>query len=117
MSNDSTWQFLICKNHLEVGKTTCVNNTGLEIAVHHLDSGELFATDNICTHEFAKLSDGWLLGDVLVCPFHGGQFDVRSGKGICRPIEKDLKTYDIKQIENEVFIRIKKIEGKLHNQS
>jgi nitrite reductase/ring-hydroxylating ferredoxin subunit len=108
VSTDSAWQFLICKNHLEVGKTTCVKNSGLEIAVHHLDSGELFATDNICTHEFAKLSEGWLLGDVLVCPFHGGQFNVRSGKGICRPIEKDLKTYEIQLIDNDIFIRIKK---------
>ena len=29
------------------------------------------------------------------------------GKGICRPIEKDLKTYDIQLIDNDVFIRMK----------
>ena len=32
------------------------------------------------------------------------------GKGICRPIEKDLKTYDIQLIDNDVFIRMEKNE-------
>ena len=31
-----------------------------EIALYHLPGGEYRASDNICTHEYALLSDGWL---------------------------------------------------------
>jgi len=65
------------------------------IAIYHLEDGSFHATDNVCTHAFAHLSDGWLEGDVVECPLHGGCFDVRSGKGVCEPISKDLEVFPV----------------------
>jgi nitrite reductase/ring-hydroxylating ferredoxin subunit len=59
------------------------------------DDGGVYAIDNVCTHALAYLSEGWLEGDVIECPLHGGCFNVRTGKGLGDPIEEDLKTYPI----------------------
>ena len=40
---------------------------GKEIALYEVD-GEVFATDNICTHGHARLSDGFLEGREIECP-------------------------------------------------
>ena len=56
---------------LEEGAMKGIELGDLQIAVYNVD-GEFYATDNICTHAFALLSDGFLDGDVVECPLHGG---------------------------------------------
>jgi 3-phenylpropionate/trans-cinnamate dioxygenase ferredoxin subunit len=41
--------------------------------------GSLYATDALCPHLQADLSEGTLQGTVLTCPLHGSQFDIRNG--------------------------------------
>lgn len=41
--------------------------------------GRLYATDALCPHLQADLSEGTLRGTVLTCPLHGSQFDIRNG--------------------------------------
>jgi 3-phenylpropionate/trans-cinnamate dioxygenase ferredoxin subunit len=49
------------------------------IVVYRLEDG-LFSTDNVCTHEFALLSEGWLENGTIECPLHGALFDVKTGR-------------------------------------
>lgn len=56
-----------------------------------------YATDGVCTHQFALLSDGWLDGAVVECPLHGGQFDVTTGKALGGIVVCDLKTYKVRE--------------------
>jgi len=42
--------------------------------------GRLYATDALCPHLQADLSEGTLQGTVLTCPLHGSKFDVRDGQ-------------------------------------
>ncbi|HEX6841197.1 MAG TPA: non-heme iron oxygenase ferredoxin subunit [Stellaceae bacterium] len=62
------------------------------IALYNV-GGRIYATDNVCTHAFAQLSDGWLDGSEIECPLHAGRFDVTTGKGLGPPIPSDIKTY------------------------
>jgi nitrite reductase (NADH) small subunit len=50
-----------------------------EIAVFNID-GTFFATDNTCPHQGGPLSEGWIEGHVVTCPWHAWCFDVRTGK-------------------------------------
>ncbi len=77
-----------------------------EIALYHLPGGEFRATDNVCTHEYAQLSDGWLEDGVIECPLHAGRFDVRTGKGLCAPIEKDLPVFELRVEGDDLLIRL-----------
>lgn len=80
------------------GDVIAVQVAGKEIALYEVD-GEVFATDNICTHGAARMSDGFLEGREIECPLHQGRFDVCTGKALCTPLTQDIKTYPVK-IEN-----------------
>jgi len=71
---------------------------GKEIALYEVE-GEVFATDNICTHGHARMSDGFLEGHEIECPLHQGKFDVCTGKALCAPLTDNIKTYAVR-IEN-----------------
>ena len=42
--------------------------------------GEYFALDGICPHQGGPLGKGKLAGCMVTCPWHGWQFDVRTGQ-------------------------------------
>ncbi|HTQ38265.1 MAG TPA: Rieske 2Fe-2S domain-containing protein [Pirellulales bacterium] len=43
-------------------------------------AGEFFALDGVCPHQGGPLGEGQLSGCIVTCPWHGWQFDVRSGQ-------------------------------------
>src|SRR3546814_8090439 len=51
----------------------------LAIALYRV-KGEYYATDDCCTHQEARLSDGFVIGDVIECPLHQGRFHIPTGK-------------------------------------
>ncbi len=77
-----------------------------EIALYHLPSGEFCATDNVCTHEYAQLSDGWLENGQIECALHAGRFDVRTGRALCAPVEKDLPIFEVKVEGNDLLVKL-----------
>jgi len=42
--------------------------------------GQIFAIDGVCPHQGGPLGEGQLEGPIVTCPWHGWQFDVRSGQ-------------------------------------
>lgn len=77
----------------------------LRIVVYRLEDG-LFATDNVCTHEFALLSEGWLENGLVECPLHGALFDVKTGQVERGPADCALKTYSVKTEGTRVLCSI-----------
>ena len=49
------------------------------VALFHVDD-EFFALDGICPHQGGPLGKGTLAGCILTCPWHGWQFNVRTGQ-------------------------------------
>lgn len=49
------------------------------VALFNVD-GEFYALDGVCPHQGGPLGKGCLTGPILTCPWHGWQFDVRSGQ-------------------------------------
>ena len=82
-----------------------VDIAGRSIALYRVE-GEVFATDNLCTHGNARLCDGFLEGYEIECPLHQGNFDIRNGKAMCAPLTEDVKTYPIKIEGDRVFVAI-----------
>ncbi len=87
----------------------------LKIGVFNID-GEFFALPNICPHQFGPLSEGgvsgtmactlannwnheWIKdGEILTCPWHGIEFDIKSGRALASPKLK-VRHYQI-AVEN-----------------
>ncbi len=87
------------------GDVMAVRVEGKDVALYEVE-GEVFATDNLCSHGAARLSDGFLEGREIECPLHQGRFDVCTGKAMCAPLTEDIKTYPVR-IENlRVMLRL-----------
>ena len=76
---------------------------GKEIALINL-GGELHALDDICTHAYASMADGYIEGDCIECPLHGAQFNIRTGKAETPPATEDLEHYEVKVEGDEIFV-------------
>lgn len=76
-----------------------------EIAVCRVGD-QVFATDNICSHAFARLSDGEMNGYEIVCPLHGGTFDVRTGEPVEPPCSEPIRVFPTKVEQGEIFVNL-----------
>jgi nitrite reductase (NADH) small subunit len=54
------------------------------IALFNVD-GTISAIDGVCPHQGGPLGQGELTGTVVTCPWHGWQFDVRTGQHQLNP--------------------------------
>ena len=80
-----------------------VEADGKDLALYSVD-GQVYATDNICTHGHARLCDGFLEGFEIECPLHQGRFDVRDGKPMCAPVMEAMRTYPVRIEDGRVFV-------------
>jgi 3-phenylpropionate/trans-cinnamate dioxygenase ferredoxin component len=84
---------------LKDGKLYPVEVDGELICLARVDGQVCAFTDN-CTHISGPLNQGGFDGHVVTCPWHGAQFDVRSGKVLRGPARQDLYTYQVR-VEGE----------------
>jgi NAD(P)H-dependent nitrite reductase small subunit len=65
----------------------------------------VYALDDVCTHELALLSQGFVEGGAVECPLHGARFDIATGRCLAPPATVDLRTYAVRVEDGEVFVR------------
>lgn len=104
-ADQGRWIRVAARGDLAPGEIIGVEVEGRSIALYDCDEG-LFATDNICTHAYARLSDGWLEGTAIECPLHAARFDIRSGKVLDPPASEDLKTYPVRLTGDDIEIKL-----------
>jgi len=78
------------------GRAVCVGQTG----------AGWVAFDDTCTHEECSLAGGELDGDVVVCPCHGSEFDVRTGDVLTPPALEPLPIYDVREDAGALLVRL-----------
>jgi nitrite reductase/ring-hydroxylating ferredoxin subunit len=104
-AEEAGWVRAGSQGDLAEGEAFGVELAGHSIALYNVD-GTIFATDNICTHAYARLSDGWLDGELIECPLHAARFDVRTGKVLDPPATEDLKTYPVRVVADEIQVKL-----------
>ena len=105
ISDDAGWIKAAKRGDLAEGEVLGVLVAGKEIALYDLN-GDIFATDDICTHAYAKLSDGWMERGEIECPLHAGRFDIETGKATAPPCVDDLKTYPVRVEAGEIQVKL-----------
>jgi naphthalene 1,2-dioxygenase system ferredoxin subunit len=103
--DEGGWVRAAGRGDLTPGEVIGVEVGGRSIAIYDSD-GNLFATDNVCTHAYACLSDGWLDGVTIECPLHAARFDIRTGQVLDPPATEDLKTYPVRVAGEEIQVRL-----------
>jgi len=98
----------LCKaDELEDGDIRGFDIAGTPVALY-CDKGEFFATHDICTHEYALLSDGFLEDGIVECPLHAGTFDIRTGEAKAAPCVNAVRTYTVSVVDGDVFLVLPK---------
>jgi nitrite reductase/ring-hydroxylating ferredoxin subunit len=105
MAGEPQWVTVASRGALGEGEVLAATAEGKPIALYNIE-GEIYATDNLCTHAFAFLSDGWLDGDVIECPLHAGRFEVKTGKGLGPPVPCDIRTYKTRIVGGDVQVDV-----------
>ena len=96
----------VCKvSDVPEGGKTVVEVDDRIVALFHV-AGELFALDDVCTHDGGTLADGHLDGYTIACPRHGAMFDVRDGKVLTMPATKDTVPHQVKVEGDDVLIQV-----------
>jgi len=67
-------------------------------------NGEFFVSDNVCTHAYALLSDGFLEDGCIECPLHQARFDIRTGRALCAPATRDIRVYPVKVDNGDILV-------------
>ena len=75
------------------------------IAVFHTVDG-FYAIDDVCSHAQASLSEGDLEGHVVICPRHGGRFDVTTGEAVGLPAYAPVKSYPLRLEGEEILVEV-----------
>ncbi len=68
-------------------------------------NGVITAMDNICLHRGGPLGQGVIEGNKIVCPWHGWQWDPRTGAASHDPKTK-VSVYPIKVEDGNVMIEL-----------
>ena len=66
--------------------------------------GEIFATQDRCTHGDWSLADGYLDAEVVECTLHWAKFCVRTGRALAAPAWEPLKTFPARIEGEDVLI-------------
>ena len=83
---------------VEVGETP--------ICLARLDSGEVYAISDICSHEEVELSDGDLQGNEVECPAHGSRFSVVIGDADGFPAENPVPVYPVSLDGDDIYVEV-----------
>ena len=105
MTSTGKWITVASRNAVDPGSVIGVKAGELDVALYNID-GEIYATHNICTHAMAYLSDGWLEGDIIECPLHGGRFEAKTGKGLGAPITCDVETLPVRIEGSDIQVNV-----------
>ncbi|WP_370221693.1 Rieske (2Fe-2S) protein [Cytobacillus sp.] len=116
-------KYSVCKAaDLQLGQMKAFTVEHKSIVVVRSQEGDLYALRNVCPHKGPALSDGSLdgtctanepgeytlekVGEVIKCPWHNWEFDIKTGCSIFDPENVRVKTFDVIEEEGTVFIQV-----------
>lgn len=97
------WNTVAKADEVAVGAAVVVDVAGKRLALCNTGEG-IFAIDDVCTHDGGPLDQGQLDGKEIECPRHGARFDVTTGRALCLPAVRPVRTYPVRIEDGEVEV-------------
>jgi nitrite reductase/ring-hydroxylating ferredoxin subunit len=91
-------------SELAPGSAKAVEVKGKTIALFNVQ-GTIYATDNTCLHRGGPLGEGELMGEVVICPWHQWEYDVRTGEMVGNSSVK-LATYPVQVEGSDIKVAV-----------
>ena len=92
-------------SELPNGERLFVEVEGISLVVFNI-ADQFFAIGDICSHDDGPVGEGDLEGYNIVCPRHGGEFDVRTGQAVQMPAVVDIPAYPVKIVDGMILVGI-----------
>mgnify|MGYP001299195202 CR=1 FL=1 len=92
-------------SEVEAGRSKVYEVGDRAVVVCNVD-GELYAVDDVCTHDEASLDQGELDGYEVECARHGARFDVRTGEVKALPAVVPIDTFNVRLQENDIEVEL-----------
>ncbi len=70
-------------------------------------NGQLYAVQDLCSHDDGPLGDGDLEEYAIVCPRHGAKFDIRTGEVLAMPAAAPIETFPVMEKDGRIHIALK----------
>lgn len=100
----SDWTTVAPLQELPPGARRIVDIDDVRVAVFNL-GGELYAIEDICTHDYAPLDKGKIEGNEIICPRHGARFCIKTGAVTAPPAYEPVTTFPVRIHEGLVQVR------------
>jgi nitrite reductase/ring-hydroxylating ferredoxin subunit len=84
------------------GKQKKVEVEGRMVSLFNLE-GSYWAIDDTCPHRGGPLSEGEVEGEVVTCPWHGSEFNIKAGDVLKAPSRVGVKSYKV-QVEGSIIM-------------
>lgn len=103
--SDPAFQTALPLDTVSVGRMKSCKLGEREIVVCRTKEG-VFALDNICSHAYARMSEGWIKGTRIVCPMHGAAFDIRTGRVLGGPAVLPIEAFPTRVVDGMVEVAL-----------
>ena len=90
---------------LSSGAGMAVEVADHKIALFNVD-GTFYAVGDTCTHAGGPLSEGDLQGTTVICPWHGANYDLSTGKNLTAPAPEGVPSYKVRVEGNDIQVEI-----------
>lgn len=105
MSEEVRWIDLESKEALTEGEPLRLEVEGREMVLIKLGE-EIFAIEDLCTHDRQPISEGCIEGAEIICPRHGARFCLRTGTALTAPAYEALETFETRVHQGRIQVKI-----------
>ena len=98
-----TWTKIATTDQLGEDEALAIRVGELQLALFQ-SAGAFHVTDNVCTHQYALLSEGYVEDGCVECPLHQARFDLRSGQALCAPASQPIRVYPVRVEGADVLV-------------
>ena len=102
--NLADWVFVGTRSEMLPGEYKVVWDGDTAIAVYNID-GDLYAIEDVCSHDGGELAGGEVHGFEVECPRHGARFDVRTGAVMCPPAYEAIASFPVHEVDGQIWTR------------
>jgi 3-phenylpropionate/trans-cinnamate dioxygenase ferredoxin component len=105
------YEAVLTLEELPSGKQMVVEIRDTWVAIFNVN-GQLYAIEDICTHDYGPLGDGEVNGLEVECPRHGARFNLETGKPTF-PAVKPVNRYAVKTEGQDILVDLEEVLNKV----
>lgn len=99
------WVTFIEKSAIPVGQREVFDTDYGSILLININ-GEIYAIENLCSHEAYELHEGILEACKIECPKHGAWFDLQSGTALTLPATRPIKIFQTRIHDDNIQVQL-----------